>query len=1246
MASRFTEAWGQFQAHPGEESFEPLYETSKALVYTICYRILRNREDAGDALQNTFARLLVLARDPSSLKTMPDLDSVIRRLAVLEADSLRKRRGRCAKREILMNTPPDRPGADLPPDRIAAAHELRDRIETLVSTLPERQRLPILLHFFHGMTQAEIAQALDRPVRTVSDQIAAGLKRLRPLMLRAGLGEATLVFAALIGASEWLHPPAAMAAHVVFAKSLVLAQGMGAGGLGAGAGVIPTGGTGLSLIHFIHWGGITMKAKLGLSVVAAVLIAAGVFVSVQLRENPRERAAQRGWTSPRDTTPGGLGTAGPSLAAEAVSGKRIAEEGGGTPLSGSATPSSATIAARVAPAPSRETESMTIQGCVTDESGLPIAGAHVAAAATFRTFWPDTPTSGTLVATSQPDGRYTLSGINRTTGLLGLAAGHPDYGMREEYLSLADGDFPPAVNFVLSKGFTLKGHVLRKVHGVDGGLADRLVEVNRYPFENVSGRTIFRRMGFGKTQADGSFEIRNLPYDAGMEVRVRDNPDETDLGQLGFPLIRVASGGQAVPMTLRLRGITEIAGRVLDPEGRPVAGAEIRPGSAYKDGEEYGHGPLTRDDSRKTVSGSQGEFRLSRVGEGSQYDLRVRAEGFLEKWVSRVRAGDRATSIVLDRGFRLAGQVVEEASGKPVAGVQLTLLSSLSSPFDSFPGLSQAVTASDGTFEFTAIKEGTYSLGGSSPPASLPAYAVRAVHGIVLSREKPSARLPLVAVPACAIRGRILDAEKRSPVEKAFIRIWNTETNEGHQARSKADGRFEIQGLAAGTYGVNISASGYSEICSPGEMHTMTQEDRSVQTVPPIELQAASREIEFLMAKGGTIRGSILTSKGDPLKNQFVSIERAPDPKKPDEEYWFRDIGISVKTGASGAFEINGLSTDHRSYRICVHDRVPLARSEYVMLTPEKPTAEVLIRLPKPAAIEGAVRDDKGNPVPGAGLMAVLNPEPGENTRTSSNSGVNCQGQTDQGGHYRLDDVAPGSWRVSVAYGAKQEFSTVDEIWVKEGETVTGVDFTGVPDTRKGVIRGVVADLRGQPACDWYVKRELAGKPGEYVFELTIATSRDGRFELKGVGKGKYRLEFGRYNPPQNIQCLSAPVEASDEERPFVLPIGGVLRGRVVDGKTGQPLRDARITLEASPDSYKTPIGNRVELSRFSWDSPRSVPVDSNGEFTIPELPVARYRMVIRSATGAFEKQEIENVVIDGSLGTNLGDIKVPAKGN
>ena len=67
---------------------------------------------------------------------------------------------------------PERADTASTPDRVAAGHELRERVETLVSTLPERFRLPVLLHYFHGMSQAEIAHVLDERPRTVSDRIA------------------------------------------------------------------------------------------------------------------------------------------------------------------------------------------------------------------------------------------------------------------------------------------------------------------------------------------------------------------------------------------------------------------------------------------------------------------------------------------------------------------------------------------------------------------------------------------------------------------------------------------------------------------------------------------------------------------------------------------------------------------------------------------------------------------------------------------------------------------------------------------------------------------------------------------------------------------------------------------------------------------------------------------------------------------------------------------------------------------
>lgn len=57
--------WTRFLDKPGEESFQPIYDGTKNLVYTVCWRLLGDREEAADALQGTYARLLALVQDRS-----------------------------------------------------------------------------------------------------------------------------------------------------------------------------------------------------------------------------------------------------------------------------------------------------------------------------------------------------------------------------------------------------------------------------------------------------------------------------------------------------------------------------------------------------------------------------------------------------------------------------------------------------------------------------------------------------------------------------------------------------------------------------------------------------------------------------------------------------------------------------------------------------------------------------------------------------------------------------------------------------------------------------------------------------------------------------------------------------------------------------------------------------------------------------------------------------------------------------
>ena len=87
----------------------------------------------------------------------------------------------------------------LPADRIASNRQIRDKVETLVDTLPDRLRLPVTLYYFHGMTYREIAETLDEPISTVNLRVNRALKKLRPLMQRVGLGDAVATLGAIAG---------------------------------------------------------------------------------------------------------------------------------------------------------------------------------------------------------------------------------------------------------------------------------------------------------------------------------------------------------------------------------------------------------------------------------------------------------------------------------------------------------------------------------------------------------------------------------------------------------------------------------------------------------------------------------------------------------------------------------------------------------------------------------------------------------------------------------------------------------------------------------------------------------------------------------------------------------------------------------------------------------------------------------------------------------------------------------------
>lgn len=232
--------WTDFCRSPSESAFRPLFDLTHRIVYTICLRVLRNPEDALDAFQSTYARLMALARqkggaDPG--KELPasgegetggnaldPVTTLVARLAAREAWSLAGRRKRRHAREVTMDTLPAVSSSGSSPADEAAQTELRHRLETLLELLPDRYRVPLLLHYFNGLTYRQIAQALDLPVGTITSRIRRGVKKLHPLATRAGLREATTLLGAAVAAAHLATPPASVAAQSVFVESCRLAS--------------------------------------------------------------------------------------------------------------------------------------------------------------------------------------------------------------------------------------------------------------------------------------------------------------------------------------------------------------------------------------------------------------------------------------------------------------------------------------------------------------------------------------------------------------------------------------------------------------------------------------------------------------------------------------------------------------------------------------------------------------------------------------------------------------------------------------------------------------------------------------------------------------------------------------------------------------------------------------------------------------------------------------------------------------
>ena len=73
----------------------------------------------------------------------------LHRFAIREAQNLQKRRTRRQRKEVVVSEFPPIPDSQPTEDQTAISRQIHEQLELLIALLPDRYRLPLLLHFFH-----------------------------------------------------------------------------------------------------------------------------------------------------------------------------------------------------------------------------------------------------------------------------------------------------------------------------------------------------------------------------------------------------------------------------------------------------------------------------------------------------------------------------------------------------------------------------------------------------------------------------------------------------------------------------------------------------------------------------------------------------------------------------------------------------------------------------------------------------------------------------------------------------------------------------------------------------------------------------------------------------------------------------------------------------------------------------------------------------------------------------------------
>ncbi|MGL4697956.1 RNA polymerase sigma factor [Enterococcus larvae] len=148
------------------EAFIGLCEAYQIILYNSAYKLLQNDEDVADCLQETE---IIAWKKISTLKNAAAFNSWIFRIMINVAKGILRRRVDMLQFEEIS-------------EAVEETYYGDSDLSGVFDRLPEKYKIPIVLHYYAGFNVKEIADQLSVPKNTVKTRLARGRERLKILL--------------------------------------------------------------------------------------------------------------------------------------------------------------------------------------------------------------------------------------------------------------------------------------------------------------------------------------------------------------------------------------------------------------------------------------------------------------------------------------------------------------------------------------------------------------------------------------------------------------------------------------------------------------------------------------------------------------------------------------------------------------------------------------------------------------------------------------------------------------------------------------------------------------------------------------------------------------------------------------------------------------------------------------------------------------------------------------------------------